>query len=393
MEKKSAPIKDRSFLFPGKSTETFTHRRMRILPALLLPVIALTLVHCTPPEEPTGRRLREIVADNYPEGSLFIGAATGSDSFRLWPTNRSLLMDREYMYVTPNNDYKQSRIHPEPGVWDWSRADPWLQQVVENDQVLRMHCPVGPQCSVWAKDDARTAPELETNLREFMQAVCERYNGTPRFSWMDVVNETLVQGAWHENKEGTASWECPWFLMGQDSDPNQTPLYIRTAFEVADQYAPDIKLIFNHHEGPNVEGSWEMIKQTVAYLRDLGLRVDGIGWQAHVDEGVDTPENLDLLRALIDWAHANDLEFHITEASVWLKNGNFPAEREKQAATYRNIVRVLLEKRSSGIVAWNTWHISDALTWHWEWFPAIFDWQFEAKPAYYAIQEELENPP
>jgi len=393
MGKKRTHWNNRPFLFSLNSTKTLGYRRKQFLPALLLFMVAIMLVQCIEPEEPTGRRLREIVVDDYPADSIYIGATDGSDSFTSGTTNDSLVMDREYMYVTPENDFKQHSIHPEPYVWDWSRPDPWKQHIVDNDQVLRMHCPIGPQCSAWAKDDSRTALELEENLREFMQMVCVRYNGEPRFLWMDVVNETLVRGAWHENKAGTASWECPWFLMGQDGDPNQTPRYIRIAFEIATQYAPDIKLIFNHHEGPNVESSWEIIKQTVAYLRGLGLRVDGIGWQAHVDEGVDTPENLDKLRALIDWAHANDLEFHVTEASVWLKNGNTPEEREKQAVTYANILSVLLEKRAAGIVAWNTWHIAGLGTWHWEWFPALFDGLYKAKPAYYAIQEVLENPP
>lgn len=365
----------------------------RLPAALVLLAAALLLAPCIPPEEPAGRRLRDIVAEDYPEGSLFIGATDGSDSFTAGVTNDSLVLDREYMYVTPENDFKQHTIHPEPGAWDWSRPDPWMQHAAESDQVLRMHCPMGPQCSVWAREDHRTAAELEQNLREFMQAVCVRYNGEPRVLWMDVVNETVIRGDWHRNKEGSETWECPWFLMGQDGDPNETPRYVRIAFEIATRHAPDIKLVFNHHEGPNVGASWERIKRTVAYLRGLGLRVDGIGWQAHVDAGVDTPENLDMLRALIDWAHANDLEFHVTEASVWLKNGNTPEEREKQAATYASILGVLLEKRATGVVAWNTWHIADVRTWHAEWFPALFDATYRAKPAYHAVQEVLEDPP
>jgi len=379
-------------LDPVPSRTRFAARARSLHAVLVLVAAALLLAQCIPPE-PDGRRLRDIVMEDYPEGSLFIGATDGSDSFTGGPTNDSRVMDREYMYVTPENDFKQHTIHPEPGVWDWSRPDPWKDHVAANDQVLRMHCPIGPQCSVWAKEDARTALELEQNLREFMQSVCIRYNDASRILWMDVVNETVIQGAWHRNKEGSRAWECPWFLMGQDGDPNRTPRFIRIAFEIATEYAPDIKLIFNHHEGPNVEASWELIRQTVSYLRGLGLRVDGIGWQAHVDAGVDTPENLDRLRALIDWAHANDLEFHVTEASVWMKNGNTAEEREKQAATYANILSVLLEKRASGVVAWNTWHIADVRTWHPEWFPALFDAFYRAKPAYYALQEVLENPP
>ena len=250
-----------------------------------------------------------------------------------------------------------------------------------------MHCPIGPQCSGAAKDDSRTAVELETNLRDFFKAVCERYNGTPGIEYMDVVNETVVNGAWHTDKPGTR-WECPWYKIGLDNDINNTPLYIKYAFETANQYAPDIKLIYNHNK--NKPEDWELIKETMIYLRENGLRVDGIGWQAHVDNGFATAENLDALRSLIDWAHSNNLEFHITEASVWI-NDNSQTSLEEQAATYQTIIEVLIEKRSTGKVAWNIWHIDDAHGWHAELYPSLFDANYSAKPAYYAIQKALEK--
>jgi GH35 family endo-1,4-beta-xylanase len=337
------------------------------------------------PTEPSGCRLRIIVEDKYPDGNIIIGGTTGSWAFG---TNTGLILDREFSYVTPENDFKQAVIHPDPTSWNWTQSDEWVQHIIDNNQILRMHCPIGPQCSEWAKDDIRTAKELEINLREFLQAVCERYNGRSSFEYMDVVNETVIQGAWNTDQPGT-NWECPWYKIGQDNDENNTPLYIKIAFEIAQKYAPDIKFIYNHHDC--AFASWELIKETIIYLRNNGLRVDGIGWQAHVDDGWATTENLNGLRNMIDWAHNNDLEFHITEASVWLKNGNSQAALEEQAATYRAIIEVLLEKCSTGKVGWNIWHIDDAHGWHTEWYPSLFDINYSAKLAYYAIQEALES--
>lgn len=364
---------------------------IRLLSCLIILTVFVQCQWAEPPL-PLGRRLRDIVAEKYPDGDVLIGGTTGSWCFISKSTNQSIVMDREFSYVTPENDFKQHTIHPSPEVWNWSDADAWKQHIIDNSQILRMHCPIGPQCSIWAKDDSRTSAELETNLREFLQAVCERYNDQPGYEYMDVVNETIVSGNWHENKNGIA-WECPWFIIGQDTDPHQTPLYIKIAFEIAKKYAPNLKFIFNHHEEPAEEDSWLKITQTVHYLREGGLRVDGIGWQAHVDAGWDTSENLNKLRSLIDWTHNNDLEFHITELSVWLKNGYSASELQKQAQTYRNILSAMLEKRSNGELAWNTWHISDARGWHTGWFPSLFDWNYKAKPAYYALQDILENPP
>ncbi|MFC1650186.1 endo-1,4-beta-xylanase [Candidatus Latescibacterota bacterium] len=339
---------------------------------------------------PTGDRLRDIVARNYPDGNVLIGATIAAE---LFGSGTGSIMDREFSYVTPENDFKQWSYHPDPDTWTWGLPDAWVRHIADNGQVLRMHCPVGPQCSPWAMNDSRTAEELETNLREYLRAVCERYNGVPGFDYMDVVNETTNNNEWHKNKPGSDwdDWECPWYIIGQDTDKNKTPLYIKMAFEIATKYATDMKLIYNHHEDMNAEGSWQLIKDTISYLRAAGLRVDGIGWQAHVDKDWATPENVEKLRELIDWAHGNDLEFHVTEASAWQKDGVTPETLEEQAYTYAKIVEVLVSKRSTGIVGWNTWHIDDGTGWHQEWYGAIFDSTLAAKPAYYAIQKALEE--
>lgn len=351
---------------------------------------SFTVLMAQAPAEPSGRRLRSIVADKYPGDSVIIGGTTGSWAFG---TGTGSILDREFSYVTPENDFKQWNIHPDPNTWNWVQPDAWLDHIVEHGQVLRMHCPISPQCSNWAQTDTRTAYELEMVMREFMQAVCERYNGRQGIAYMDVVNETVQGGDWKKDEAGTGGWEVPWYRIGPDTDANKTPLYIRYAFEIAKQYAPDIKFIYNHHEDPASVESWNLIKSTIGYLRNLGLRVDGIGWQAHVDNGWATQANLDKLGNLIDWAHEHDLEFHVTEASVWINGDHSEPAFQEQATTYGKILQAVLDKRSTGVVGWNTWHIDDGHGWQTELAPSLFDEEYEAKPAYFAIQEVLENAP
>lgn len=342
----------------------------------------------TPPV-PTGGRLREILEEKDPE-NIIVGATTGSWAFG---HNVGTILDREFSYVTPENDFKQWNIHPDPNTWNWTKTDAWIAHIAEKNQILRMHCPISPQCSHWAQTDSRTAEELEPVMRDFMQAVCERYNNSPGVISLDVVNEVVVNGNWKPDESGTGGWEVPWIKIGRDSDANQTPLYIRYAFEVAKQYAPDLKFIFNHHEHPEQTNSWNLIKTTIAYLRNLGLRVDGIGWQAHVENGWAGEQNLNHLKNLIDWAHNNDLEFHVTEASVWVDGTQNDAAFQQQADTYSDILKALVEKSVTGKVGWNTWHIDDGSGWQKERVPSLFDTNYEAKPAYYAIQQVLEELP
>ena len=350
--------------------------KISILSVLLLVLTTFALNAQLP--VPDGRRLREIIAEKYTEGNLLIGGTTGS--WALYQ-NTARLMNREFNYVTPENDFKQSQVHPDNSTFTWSKADPWVNHVLTNNQVLRIHGPVIPQCSDWAKNDARTPEELEKNMRDFMKALCIRYNGKTNFNYLDVVNETVINGAWHQNKPGT-NWEMPWFIIGQDTDENQTPLYIKYAFELATQFAPDMKLVINQHETTIVNSTWNKIKKLVVYLS---------GWQAHIlDEWEKIDGQQQALRDLIDWAHQNQLDFLITEQSVYL-NANSSEKFMKQAHTYKAIMDIMVEKSKNGKILWNTWHIDDATGWKPEEFPSMFDSQYRPKPAYYGVQLALET--
>jgi endo-1,4-beta-xylanase len=354
---------------------------------LLLMLTLCTTVYGEPPE-PSGSRLRTIVEKQFPEGGVYIGGTTGWNKLK---DGDDILLNREFSTVCPENDFKQHTIHPSPGIWNWRLADHWIQHIRDNNQVLRIHGPISPQCSPWTKNDARTAEELRTNLNEFMTALCERYNGKPGIRWMDVVNETVLpNGSWFGPKDGTDDWENPWPLIGFDeTHPLRPPLYIKQAFEISNHCAPDIQQIINQHGGMQ-ELMWEKIKATVFYLREHGLRVDGIGWQAHIDVGWENEaDNLKRLTQLIRWAHDNRLSFHITEMNVWLDPET--PDYEAQARTFSAVLNILLASRHTGEVSWNTWNLSDVNAWEKERHKrgCIFFDDRSAKPAYYAIQKVL----
>ncbi|MEY3896099.1 MAG: Endo,4-beta-xylanase precursor [Verrucomicrobiota bacterium] len=270
------------------------------------------------PSVPEGRRLKDIVAEKYPEGRVWIGATIGGQVRAAGGVEEQLLR-REFSYTTPENEFKQSQINPQPDTWNWTAADQWLDYCAKQQLTLRIHGPIGPQISKWPREDNRTPEELAALLDKFMKELCERYQAQPQVRWMDVVNETVdPKGDWFGPKPGSGGWENPWTIIGADSDPHQTPLYISRAFAIATRHAPKLKLIYNQHTALEPAGM-ERVKQTVVYLRQKGLRVDGIGWQAHVRSGWEKiPGNLDYLSALIRWCHQNKLEFHVTEMNVHL---------------------------------------------------------------------------
>ena len=354
-----------------------------IAAALILPLC----LFANPPE-PDGKRLRDIVEKHRTFRGFYIGGTTGWEKLH---NGNGTILAREFNYACPENDFKQVAIHPSPGKWNWSKADNWIKYCKKHDQLLRLHGPISPQASRWALDDARTAEELRKNLDEFMTELCKRYNGNPQVRWMDVVNETVLpSGEWFGPKPGVEDWENPWPLLGFDeTHPLRPPRYIKRAFEISNQHAPDILQIINQHGGMQ-DLMWEKVKALVPYLREQGLRVDGIGWQAHINVGWEKDSwNMRRLDELIDWCHENDLSFHITEMNVWLPSRN--PDYEAQADTFEAVFKALLDKRKSGEVTWNTWNLSDATAWiqnrHKK--GCLFDENMEAKPAYYAIQKCL----
>lgn len=325
---------------------------------------------------------------------LLIGATLNYDELN---TKKEELFLKDFQYLTPANAAKQTKIHPEPGVWNWEWIDDFTEFAQENDLVVRLHGPISPQASKWAKEDHRTPKELEKNLEEFMTAFCIKFNQVPNVKWMDVVNETVeYDGSWFGPKKGTDQWENPWLKIGKDE--NGFPLYILKAFEIATRNAPNIKLVYNQHKGMEPE-VWDKIKKNVLYLREKGYRVDGIGWQAHLMMGAkreDFTDNIDQsmerLGNLIDWAHKNNLSFHVTELDYLVEDtSKIEEEREIQKMVYKRIVDVLMEKSKNGEVTLNLWDVATRDKKGKGQFQSIYDSKFKPTPAYYIIKKALDK--
>lgn len=375
--------------------------------ALALLVLVMPPAGAETVPEPTGKRLRVLVAENFPDGNVFIGAAAHGKSVVNNPLVATIL-DREFSYITPANDLKQSTVHPEPDVWNWDLAFMWLRHARDQNQLLRVHGPISPQISTWAKEDNRTRPELLENMTSFLKAGCDIYSGNERVRWLDVINETILEdGSWHMPKEGSERYENPWGAIGLDNDAQKTPLYISKAFEIATKYCGGIKLLINqNHLTP---AAAEKMKYLVGYIRGKGFRVDGIAWQGHITTGWEKDENnMRLLDDLITWAHKNNLEFHISEfqsnlhtrVEMFSKRKKLPLKVTEaelrsrypaQAKTFAAVLELLLRHRNGGVVAINYWHVLNSEAMNKD--GNLFEDNGVPRPAYYAVQNLLEHPP
>lgn len=311
-----------------------------------------------------------------------------------------LFLNDGFKYMTPANAAKQQIVKRDnkSTSWDWSWVEPHIALAKKHNLELRMHAPIGPQVSNWAKEDERTAEELELNMTEFLIASCKKYNVEPTIKWMDVVNETITTtGEYNPNKPGTDAWEVPYYKMGLDE--NGYPKYILKAFELTTKHASNLKLVYNQNGGMQDE-LWDKLKETVLYIRSKGYRVDGIGWQAHISffnknvNGMVTKpeETAKKLSDLIDWAHANNLEFHITELDYQLKESeNSILEYNRQAKAYQKIVDVLEKKAQTGVVTLNLWDMSDRSQEGKGTFVSIYDLDGKPRRSYHVIKNAFNN--
>ena len=332
---------------------------------------------------------KKLISEDYNTDTFKFGATLNFFQFN---TNVETLFLKEFDYLVAENSFKQTIVHPEPNVWNWERADAFLDFANKNNLQLRVHGPIGPQSSNWAKTDSRTKDELIKNYEEFLTELCKKVNSEENVKWMDVVNETIdKEGKWTIEKTGT-DYQNPWAQIGNNEDG--IPLYIIRSFEIAKEHAPNVSLVFNQHQGMQPV-MWDKVKETILYLKNKGLKIDGLGWQSHLRDNVImslNKENIDYLMSLIDWAHQNDLDFHVTEIDYKM-TGDPPtsSEYERQANGYSNILKALIAKRDSGVVTFNTWGVYDKNEVSEHQYKYIYDSNLNPKKAVDLLKSTLKN--
>jgi GH35 family endo-1,4-beta-xylanase len=144
---------------------------------------------------------------------------------------------------------------------------------------------------------------------------------------------------------------------------------------------------------------WDKVKETILYVRSKGHRVDAIGWQGHIKlsdttKGFveDTDNTIKQLSELVDWAHANNLEFHITELDYKIKDkSNIQEEHLIQAELYSKLVSLLESKIATGVVALNLWDMGERFKKNTGYFQSIYDADLNPTPAYQIIKNALKK--
>jgi len=272
---------------------------------------------------------------------------------------------REFNLVTPENSMKMDAVNPLPGRYQFADIDNLISFSQLNNIDVHGHPIIWHrQLPDWIINaDAST---LQGHMREYIVRLMSRYKND--IAIWDVVNEAIG------DKGGFR--DSIWYqAMGEK--------YLDIAFKQARSVAPEATLLLNDFDiafnGPKADTLFTMLDD----LLERDVPVDGVGFQLHVFSSFD---QFNEVRENFQKVADRGLDIYITELDVALNGDDSLAV---QADVYKKIIEVCLgQPRCKAI---QTWGFTDQYSFREIYNPLMFDKNYQAKPAYQAIQSALQK--
>jgi GH35 family endo-1,4-beta-xylanase len=344
---------------------------------------------------PTGTRLKDIPA------GLKIGTVVGYGYGNTDPNGfigglnenqLQTIVQREYNLGTAVC-YPKWEAWKTQGVFKYDEFNTIVNWFYNNNKTTIMHMLCGPDIYFpdWFVNGNWNATQQDSLLKNWIYGVMESNNNKNKVKIWNVVNEAI----WYNGKywpdyaaklqtmglEADASG-----LTGVDKINEQHPIYIRKAFEyAADKTGNILELRDNTIEfgGDKSKGFYQLVR----HLLNKGVKLDAVGLQCHFDIGA---VNYTALKDQIKLYTDLGIQVYLNEMDI----GNLvlpftPAKEEQQKIDFYNVTKVATETGVAGIVLWG---ITDGNQfWRTNENSLTFTENFTAKPAYYGIQQALQE--
>src|SRR3954451_210815 len=334
--------------------------------AAAAPAVAGTEARAVP--DPTTATLRQLARHT----KLEIGTAVDTTALRNDARYRELV-GSEFSSVTPENVMKWEVVHPERRRYDFTQADELVTFARQHGQKVRGHTLAWhSQLPAWLTSGTWSRAELRAILREHIFTVVGRYRGRV-WAW-DVVNEAF-------NDDGTLRKSIWLNTIG--------PEYISDAFRWAHQADPRAILFYNDYNVEGINTKSTAVYDLLTRLRRGHVPVSGFGAQGHLDTQYPVPQ--DVLQNLRRFVRLG-LATAITEADVRYVLPGDPADVNAQAEGYSLMLESCLLEPSA--ISYTVWGFTDRYQWVPGTFPgegkaAIFDENYNPKPAYNSLRRDL----
>jgi endo-1,4-beta-xylanase len=345
---------------------------------------------------------------DYFKGRFLIGTALNDDQIMGKDTLALAFVARHFNSITAENSMKWERIHPKPGVYNFTIPDSMIAYGQRNNMFIIGHCLLWhSQTPKSVFEDSLGKPltreALLQRLKDHIFTVVGRYKG--KVGGWDVVNEAIGDdGLMRKSK---------WLeIIGED--------YVQKAFEYAREADPDAELYYNDY---NIElkGKREGVIKLIKDLQAKGIKVDAVGIQGHWH--LDSPDLNEIGESFREYA-ALGLKIMITEFEVNVipePTGIVGAEISQRAdyqekmnpypVSFPDSMQQVLAKRYAAlfdlflkyqddISRVNFWGVQDGNSWKNNWpipgrknYPLLFDRNYQPKPAYQAVIETVKKAP
>ena len=293
------------------------------------------------------------------------------------------IVKREFDIITCENDMKIGTISPNQNQFNFSGGDRIVQFAKENDMKVHGHTFVWHKYNPWWVDGTKSMME------SYINTVATHYKGDI-YVW-DVVNEAFHRdGSYRINAIGTNGQDGA-SIYGQ----KQGTKYIEDAFIAARKADPNAKLIYNDYDLMMRDVKFESVYQMVKDFKSRNIPIDGVGFQAHLGPDF-TEERARAFGQKMQSLAALGVESYVTEMDVGCQDTS-QAGLQKQADVFRWITEECIKQPYCR--ALQVWGIRDSQSWRINpespedraIAPLIFDDNGQKKPAYYAIQQVLEE--
>ncbi|PKH91135.1 endo-1,4-beta-xylanase [Pseudoalteromonas sp. 78C3] len=364
-------------------------------------------------------------------GSLSVSAAqaqalknTFADSFKMGvAVNQDIvtgknaaaqsIIAKQFNTVTLENAMKAEVIYPQQGKVDFSGADAFIDFAKQNNMFTVAHTLVWHnQTPDWfftnSKNEPNTPAEQLEQMRKHIELVAGRYKN--KVDAWDVVNEVIADDGSYR--------PTVWVNRVGDGDT-----MVKAAFKYAQQYSPNTELYYNDFNAWRPEKRDGIIRM-IKMLQKEGIRIDGIGIQAHwglnfpkmqyIEQAIDayaalgikvmiTELDIDVLpltkEGQITGTDMMKPQFQLEEFETYLdpyKNG-LPSDVEAQLnARYKALFELFYAKRDK-IDRVTFWGLHDGMSWKNDYpipnrtnYPLLWDRNLNPKPVIKTIADVVQ---
>ncbi|WP_350603963.1 endo-1,4-beta-xylanase [Pseudoalteromonas sp. SMN1298-MNA-CIBAN-0114] len=345
--------------------------------------------------------------------SFKMGVAVNQDIVTGKNAAAQSIIAKQFNTVTLENAMKAEVIYPQQGKVDFSGADAFIDFAKQNNMFTVAHTLVWHnQTPDWfftnSKNEPNTPAEQLEQMRKHIELVAGRYKN--KVDAWDVVNEVIADDGSYR--------PTVWVNRVGDGDT-----MVKAAFKYAQQYSPNTELYYNDFNAWRPEKRDGIIRM-IKMLQKEGIRIDGIGIQAHwglnfpkmqyIEQAIDayaalgikvmiTELDIDVLpltkEGQITGTDMMKPQFQLEEFETYLdpyKNG-LPSDVEAQLnARYKALFELFYAKRDK-IDRVTFWGLHDGMSWKNDYpipnrtnYPLLWDRNLNPKPIIKTIAEVVQ---